>query len=182
MNNRPKVTIIACIRERDQAIGVNNDLLYGIKADMEFFKERTAGKTVVMGRKNWDSIPQKFRPLPGRQNVVLSRREDVPLPAGVFRYRSIAGAIEGLHAEGRDIWIIGGGEIYQQAINMGSVDEIYLTVVSGNDDRIADAFFYPDEIWKRAYTKPEVLVPKAIHKDRKTGNEMTMEILHFTRI
>lgn len=181
MSTKPRTYVIACIREHDQAIGTNNDLLYSIKADMDFFKEKTADKTVVMGRKNWDSIPQKFRPLPGRRNVVLSRREDVPLPAGVLRYRSIAAAIEGLHGEGSDVWIIGGGEIYQQAIAMGSVDEIYLTVISGKDDRPADAFFCRDGIWKRAYEKPEIIVPKTIHKDRKTGNEMTMEILHYTR-
>src|SRR5690554_3997452 len=66
--------IVAMGKHRE--IGKDNDLLWKLPRDMKFFKETTQGHTVVMGRKNWESIPEKFRPLPNRKNIVISRNAD----------------------------------------------------------------------------------------------------------
>ena len=65
---------------RNNEIGKDNDLVWHLPRDMKFFKDTTAGHTVVMGRKNWESIPKKFRPLPNRQNIVLTRNENYSAP------------------------------------------------------------------------------------------------------
>ena len=62
--------------DSERGIGKNNDLMWHLAADMRFFKETTSGHIVVMGRKNWDSIPTKYRPLSNRENVVLTRNTD----------------------------------------------------------------------------------------------------------
>jgi dihydrofolate reductase len=67
-----KVRLIVAM-DNERGIGKNNDLMWHLPADMKFFKETTLGHIVVMGRKNFDSIPERFRPLVGRENVVLTR-------------------------------------------------------------------------------------------------------------
>src|SRR5690554_7624901 len=73
--------IVAMGKHRE--IGKDNDLLWKLPRDMKFFKETTLGHTVVMGRKNWESIPEKFRPLPNRKNIVVSRNPDY-IPEGAI--------------------------------------------------------------------------------------------------
>ena len=67
------LSMIAAL-DADHGIGKDNDLMWNLPADMQFFKDTTKGHVVIMGRKNYDSIPEKYRPLPGRTNVVLSRQ------------------------------------------------------------------------------------------------------------
>ena len=67
-----KTSLIVAM-DLDRGIGKNNDLMWHLPNDMKFFKETTSGHVVVMGRKNYESIPERFRPLPNRENVVLTR-------------------------------------------------------------------------------------------------------------
>jgi dihydrofolate reductase len=117
------IALIAAISENN-CIGKNNTLPWHIPEDMKHFRKLTDGKTVVMGRKTWESIPEKFRPLPNRKNIVITRNTDYPVPAGVILYHSIE---EVLKHETRDIIVIGGAEIYAQSIH--HADTLYITEV-----------------------------------------------------
>jgi dihydrofolate reductase len=107
-------------------IGAEGGMPWHLPEDLAHFKEVTVGSAVVMGRKTWESLPERFRPLPGRENVVVTRRADWQSP-GALRVASLAEALDG-----RDkVWIIGGAEIFAQTIadaNRLEVTEIDLYV------------------------------------------------------
>jgi dihydrofolate reductase len=109
MNQR--ITLVAAVA-RDGAIGRDNALLWRIPEDMARFKALTMGKPVVMGRKTWDSIPARFRPLPGRRNLVVSRSAS-ELP-GAEVYDSLDAALAACPEP--EVCVIGGGEIYALAL------------------------------------------------------------------
>lgn len=133
-----KVSLIVAM-DLDRGIGKNNDLMWHLPADMKFFKETTSGQIVVMGRKNYESIPERFRPLPNRENVVLTRNEDFKAE-GCIVFHSMDACLDYYkNEEERTIFIIGGGEIYRQALALDAVDEMYITHV--NKAYAADTFF-----------------------------------------
>ena len=70
-----KVSLIVAV-DAESGIGKDNDLMWHLPEDMKFFKDKTSGQIVVMGRKNYESIPKRFRPLPNRDNVVLTKNKD----------------------------------------------------------------------------------------------------------
>ena len=78
-----KVALIVAV-DQQFGIGKNNDLMWHLPADMKFFKETTMGHIVVTGRKNYDSIPERFRPLPNRENAVLTRNTEYLLLEQLF--------------------------------------------------------------------------------------------------
>lgn len=133
-----KVSLIVAM-DRERGIGKNNDLMWHLPADMKFFRETTSGHIVVMGRKNYESIPEKFRPLPNRENVVLSRNEDFKAE-GCLVFHSLQDCLEHYQNETeRTVFIIGGGQIYKDALEANAVDEMYITEVNHTFD--ADTFF-----------------------------------------
>lgn len=109
---------------RTGVIGADNRLLWRIPEDFAFFKRTTMGSPVIMGRRTWESIG---RPLPGRLNVVISRRA-AALPGAVV-VRSLAAALE-LTQDAPRVFVIGGGEIYRQAMPLA--DRIWLTRVDAD--------------------------------------------------
>ena len=128
------LSLIAAVA-RNRAIGKDNQLLWHLPEDMKHFRETTRGKPVVMGRKTWESLPEKFRPLPGRQNIVVSRD-----PAYKAHGADLAGSLEGalaLAGGAEEVFVIGGAEIYGQALPLAQ--RLYLTEVA--HDFAADAFF-----------------------------------------
>ncbi len=133
------VSIIVAVANNN-AIGGNNQLLWHISADLKMFKRITSGHAIVMGRKTYESIG---KPLPNRQNIVISRNRELTLPgADVVESIDVAKAV----AKGEELFIIGGGEVYRQTIALA--DRIYLTRVWA--DYKADTFF-PEidmSIWK----------------------------------
>ncbi|MFN4233911.1 MAG: dihydrofolate reductase [Bacteroidia bacterium] len=130
------ISIIVAVAENN-AIGKNNQLLWHLPADMKIFKEKTTGHCVITGRKNYESIPEKYRPLPNRTNIVITRQENYSAP-GAIVVKSLQEAIEKAKATGdNEIFIIGGGEIYAQAIPLA--DKVYLTKVHETFE--ADTFF-----------------------------------------
>lgn len=138
-----KVALILAVDEKN-GIGKNNDLAWRIKADMLYFKDITTAtqnenkqNAVIMGRKTWESIPEKFRPLPKRKNIVLSRQYfDETLS-----FTSIESALAELEKndEVENIFIIGGAQIYNETVKKWLADTIYLTQVFGDFD--CDSFF-----------------------------------------
>lgn len=110
---------------RNGVIGDRNQLLWHISEDLRRFKAITSGHTVVMGRKTFESLG---RPLPNRRNIVVSRQTDLAIP-GCEVARSLGEAVAIARNED-EVFIIGGGQIYEQALPLAS--RIYLTVVDAD--------------------------------------------------
>lgn len=113
------VTLIAAVA-RNGVIGRDGDLVWSSAEDMAHFKAVTAGKPVIMGRKTWESLPVRFRPLPGRPNLVISRQDGY-----IAQGAEVFGSVEtALAAAGEDACVIGGAEIYRQAMRFATRLEI----------------------------------------------------------
>ena len=133
-----KVSLIVAM-DLDRGIGRNNDLMWHLPNDMKFFKETTQNHVVVMGRKNYDSIPEKYRPLPNRENVVLTRNTSFTAE-NCKVFHSLEDCLDSYKSEtDRTVFIIGGGEIYRLALEANVVDEMYITHI--NHRYGADTFF-----------------------------------------
>ncbi|MFY7943127.1 MAG: dihydrofolate reductase [Crocinitomicaceae bacterium] len=142
-----KVSLIVAM-DAKRGIGKNNDLMWHLPADMNFFKETTKNQIVVMGRRNYDSIPEKYRPLPNRLNVILTRNKEFQAE-NCLVFNSLKDCLTHFENENeRKVFIIGGGEIYKMALDVNCLDEMFITDVDGVFD--ADTFFPEfDEIeWK----------------------------------
>lgn len=116
----------------DRVIGINNTLPWHLPRDLQHFKNTTMGCPVIMGRKTWDSIG---RPLPGRLNVVVTRQTDLVLE-GATVVNSLEAAIDSV-AEQERVFVIGGANIYEQALPLAQ--RLYLTEVDTTVD--GDAWF-----------------------------------------
>jgi len=130
------ISIIVAASENN-VIGMNNDLVWNLPIDMKFFKDTTRGHHVLMGRKNYESIPEEYRPLPNRTNIVVTRK-DIPSKNNVFFVHEIDRGIEIAKENGEEeLFIIGGGEIYKQTLKIA--DKLYLTRVHAEFE--GDTFF-----------------------------------------
>jgi dihydrofolate reductase len=98
-------------QSRNGVIGTDGGLPWHVPEDMQRFRELTTGATVVMGRLTWESLPQRFRPLPGRRNIVLTRDPSYAAP-GADVMASLTAAL----ASAPDVWVIGGGVVYAAAL------------------------------------------------------------------
>jgi dihydrofolate reductase len=105
-------------RSRNNVIGLKGEMPWHLPEDLAHFKRTTLGQPVVMGRVTWESIPAKFRPLPGRRNVVVSRQADYAAP-GAEVVPSVRAALD-LFAADQVVWIMGGAQIYAQALPLAS--------------------------------------------------------------
>ncbi len=133
-----RVSLIAAVADNG-VIGKENDLVWSLPDDMSFFKASTSGRHVIMGRRNYESIPHKFRPLPGRPNIVMSRNSEYD-SRGASLVTSLEDALEIAREAGEsEAFIIGGGQIYTMALDARVVDTMYITHVHGEPD--GDAFF-----------------------------------------
>ena len=130
----PEIVIIAAVA-RNRVIGKDNKLLWNIPEDMAHFKALTSGHTVIMGRKTWESLPPRFRPLPGRRNIVISRQKDYAAP-GAEVADSLENALK-LASTATTIFVIGGGQIYRQAMPLA--DRLEITEVDLEPE--GDAWF-----------------------------------------
>lgn len=126
---------------RNRVIGRDGGLPWHLPSDMRHFRELTTGGTVVMGRKTYTSIPERFRPLPERRNIVLSRDAAFRAP-GVEVVSSLAAALE---ACGRECFVIGGGATYAEALP--DAERVYATEVA--EEVEGDTFFpvLDDDVW-----------------------------------
>jgi dihydrofolate reductase len=109
-------------RARNGVIGKAGRLPWHLPEDMAHFKQVTMGRPVIMGRKTWDSLPERFRPLPGRANIVITRQPDWQAQ-GATRATSLAAAVA-LCAGQAQAWVIGGAEIFAEALPLATTAEI----------------------------------------------------------
>ena len=132
------VSMIAAVASNG-VIGKDNDLIWDLPKDMKFFMDTTRGHHVIMGRRNYDSIPEKYRPLKGRANVIVTRQVGLDLE-GCDVVNSIEEGIRIAKESGEsECFIIGGGQIYKKALELGVVDKMYLTHIEDSFD--GDTFF-----------------------------------------
>ncbi len=155
MTPKPKVNIVVAITKKDAAIGNGGKLLFRISDDLKRFKALTRGHPVIMGRKTFESIG---RPLSERTNIVITRNSDFRAE-GVVIAKSLEEAVQKAGALDSEIFVIGGGEIYKQALPL--TDKLYLTIVES--DAAGDVFF-PD--WRKDFTKETF---REERRDEKTG-------------
>jgi dihydrofolate reductase len=126
-----------------RVIGLDGAIPWHVPEDMAHFKEKTMGQRVMMGRKTWESLPERFRPLPGRENIVLSRDSDYEAPGAVLAGLSytMSGSlithINGRPMEGGDVvWVMGGSEVYKLMLPFATE----LEVTDVRSDVQGDAF------------------------------------------
>ena len=138
------LTIIAAVSENN-ALGKDNQLLWHLPEDFKRFKTLTSGHYIIMGRKTFESFP---KPLPNRTHLIITRQPNYQAPEGCVVVSSLEKAME-LCPANEEAFVIGGGEIYQQAINI--VDKIDVTRVHTTID--ADTFFpeIDTNIWKLVF-------------------------------
>ncbi len=131
--------------DQDNGIGKDGKLPWHLKGDLAHFKEITTStkdptkqNAVIMGRKTWESLPEKFRPLSNRINFVLSKQpQRLDLPADVFRAQSLEEALEEianarLSQKIESVFVIGGGQIFEEAIKLSHCRRIHLTKILSN--------------------------------------------------
>lgn len=130
-------------------IGKDGKLLFSIPEDMKRFKALTEGSIVIMGRKTWESLPEKFRPLPNRMNFVLSRDKNFSAQGpATFTFDSLDLALTGAGSFSLDpnIWIIGGESLYNEGLKYATVVE--QTFVTKEFEGDAKAPFLDEMLWQ----------------------------------
>lgn len=134
MSGKPRIALIAALAA-NRVIGRDNKMPWHLPEDLKRFKTLTLGHPVIMGRKTFESLG---KPLPGRQNIVISRGGFSP-PQGVVTVSSLEEAVEvaGAAPGADEIFVIGGGQIYEAALPLA--DRLYLTILA--DAVEGDAFF-----------------------------------------
>ena len=125
-------------RAANGVIGYQGTLPWHLPEDLAHFKRTTLGCPVIMGRKTWDSLPPKFRPLPGRMNVVITRQADWQAQGAVVAH-SLQAAMALCEAL-PDVWVIGGAQIYQQALPLAATAEITEIDIAPEGDAFAPVF------------------------------------------
>ncbi len=135
-------TIVVAMGEKNE-IGFENQLLWHLPKDLKHFKDITSGHPVIMGRKTYESIG---KPLPNRTNIVVSRQKDW-FEEGILIVGSIKEAIKFAKKIDEDVFVIGGGNIYEQTMDV--VDRLEVTLVKA--DLEADTYFprIDEKIWKK---------------------------------
>ena len=171
------ISLIAAVAENN-VIGKNNTLPWHLPTDMKYFRDTTMGHCVIMGRKNYDSIPLKYRPLDGRTNIVVTRQKDFKAEGCVI-VNSIQDALNECKKKnavpaGRqetEVFIIGGADIYNQTIDIA--DKIHYTKIHHVFE--GDAFFPKVET-----NKWKLVSKKDIQSDEK--NKFPFSFCVYERI
>ena len=147
--------------------------MWRLKSDMNFFKSTTSGHWVIMGRKSWESLPPRFRPLPNRFNCVVSRNVDFQAE-GAHLFSNVQSAIEtARQSNAEKVFIIGGAQIYNQSLQENLADEMYLTHVGATFDD-ADVFFpiVEESTWE---------IQEIDHFEADENNEYSGTIFHYRK-
>ncbi|MBS1682668.1 MAG: dihydrofolate reductase [Bacteroidetes bacterium] len=131
-----KISIIAAVAQ-NRTIGKANDLPWRLPDDMKYFMQTTQGHHVVMGRKNYQSLPEKFKPLPNRTNIVISRQKNFSAQ-GCIVVNDLPTAVSlSKQNNETELFIIGGAEIYSLALPI--TDKLFLTEIKAEIE--GDTFF-----------------------------------------
>ncbi|MFN6961104.1 MAG: dihydrofolate reductase [Rhodocyclaceae bacterium] len=145
------IVIVAAVA-RNGVIGKNDTLPWHLPEDLKHFKALTTGHAVVMGRKTWESLPEKFRPLPQRQNFVVTRNPHYVAPGATVLHS--LDEVRRIGAGDTALFVIGGAELYRQLLPWA--DRLELTEIDAAFD--GDAFFPPIDPrqWREVKRKPGV--------------------------
>lgn len=144
------ISLIAAVAENG-VIGRNNDLPWKLPDDMRFFMETTKGHYVIMGRKNYDSLHGKFKPLPNRANIVVTRQQQLDAP-GCIVVHSVEKALDIANKNGEsEAFVIGGAEIYK--LSLPVANRLYLTEIQATVE--GDTYFpeFNKQEWKEVSRK-----------------------------
>ena len=146
-------TALIYARAANGVIGKNGTMPWHLPEDLAHFKALTQGHPVIMGRKTWDSLPPRFRPLPGRANIVVTRQADWQ-ESGARRASSLPEALALAQQSGNTTaWVIGGAQIYAQALPLA--DELVVTEIDADFDGDAHAPALSAE-WREVARDPVV--------------------------
>ena len=148
----------------DSGIGKNGGLPWHLPADLKHFKELTSTtqspdkkNIVVMGRKTWESLPSKFRPLPGRINIVLTKDQNLSLPKDVLKsdsFDALSKFFQTMTEQFEKIFVIGGAKVFEQAVRHPDCHKIYVTQILKKFD--CDILFPPiNSPWQEVYKSAE---------------------------
>lgn len=129
-------------------IGARGGMPWHVPEDLAHFRHVTGESDVIMGRRTWESLPPRFRPLPGRRNIVVSRSDDW-WDDGAERAGSLAAALD--LSTTADVWVIGGGRLYADAIPRADVLEVTRLDLDVDGDTFAPAL----DGWARTGADPE---------------------------
>ncbi len=164
MQNKKAITIIAAMAQ-NRAIGLAGAMPWHLPGELKHFKETTMGKPIVMGRKTWEAIG---RALPGRQNIVVTRNRDY-CADGCLVVHSFPIAVE--QAQGNEIMVIGGGQLYRQALP--GAERMVLTLVDCTPE--ADTWFpqWNENEWSEISRRSQL-------KDE--NNELAYEVVELIRL
>ena len=158
------ISMIACVG-KNLELGKNNDLIWHLPNDLKFFKETTLGKTVIMGRRTFESLPKK---LPNRRNIVLMLPNEEKIP-DVDIFYNISDVLEEVKKNNEEVFIIGGASIYKQFLPYAN--KLYLTEVPMEDK---EATVYFPEFNKEDFTK-------TILKENNDGDIKYQHVLYERR-
>ena len=167
-NIKLNISIIVA-KAKNNVIGKDNQLIWKLSSDLRFFKKTTTGHHIIMGRKTYESMG---KPLPNRTSIVITRNQDFEIPEGHFVVYSLEEAIRLCISKNLgQVYIIGGAQIYKEAINI--CDEMLITEVDASPD--GDVFFPEFNLsnWKKENGE-------IFQKDEK--NEFNFEIATYKRI
>ena len=151
------IVALVVARGRNGVIGRDGDLPWRLRSDLQRFKAVTMGKPCLMGRKTWESFPAQYRPLPGRTNIVVSRRQTSAEQMREAGAAVVPGFREGLDAalesDGLDlIWVIGGSTLFDQALDVATLAEVTVLDVDAEGDTFAPVL---DGSWQRTAVEPD---------------------------
>ena len=141
-----QVLAIAAMDQK-RVIGLKGQLPWNVPSDLKHFASSTAKQAVMMGRTTWESLDPRYRPLPGRINIVISRRpEELNLPPGVLASSDCERVISQFRssqiaADRQQLWVVGGAQVYAQTLPF--CDQLVLTLIPGEHQ--GDTFFPPFE-------------------------------------
>lgn len=185
----PSLTIIVAASSSCLGIGLKGALPWRLRRELAYFKRATTyhpenrTNVVIMGRKCWESIPVKFRPLPGRHNIVLSRKGKVDgitaESEGAEVAMSLSAALRRVSASelGR-VFVIGGGEVYKEAMEMPSCNRILFTEVKAEVETDVDfpVDFRRDQAWiRKTHEELEQFVGGDVHKGDIVEGDLSYE-------
>lgn len=157
-------SLIAALDE-NRGIGIRNAMPWHLKGDFKHFVKETSGGTVIMGRKTWESLPEAFRPLKNRLNIVLTRQADLQMPKGVLVVDSLESALA--KSQGKT-FVIGGAALFAEAILHPACQQLILTEIDATFE--CDAFF------------PEI--PQAFQIQKKISeqeNELHYQFVYYQK-
>lgn len=164
------ISMIAAVSE-NMVIGHNNDLPWHLPDDMKYFMQTTKGHCVIMGRKNYESIPGKFRPLPDRVNIVVTRQEDFVAP-GCLVVHSMADALNKAKELGySEVFLIGGSEIYKQGLAIAH--NLYLTEIEA---RIEGDVYFP------SFDQTDWLEVSRVMHPKDMKHQFDFDFVHYQRV